>query len=375
MNVLLLTTGFPPEVGGLGAHVYRLAIGLAGRGHDVHVVLKRSRWLKGEANAYTEFRVSWRPTPAKLYRIVRSADVVHMNGFWTVPAALALASGKPLAWTHHEYDTSCPIGLGWYRGQSTSFSPVRCTRCMIDKKQGHQIPRRFSMLPVRRAFARQVSVNILPTQYIAGRLGLPKSKVIAYGVERHDAFRAVQHRSASAPTFGYFGRLAASKGCAVLLQALALSRRRGFDFRLDVYGEGPERAGLEQIAASLGVREAVSFKGGVSLNSVQAYMSSLNAVVVPSIWDEVAGIVALEAMAVGVPVIASDVGGLAEVTGDAAVLVQRGSPEALASALRVVGADPQLAERLRQTGQQRWASAYSADRMVDRHEALFEELI
>ena len=124
------------------------------------------------------------------------------------------------------------------------------------------------------------------------------------------------------------GRLAREKGFGVLLDALRLL---GEPVRLDVFGDGPARAELEAAAAG----GDIHFHGARPRAEIAEALAQAHALVVPSLREGL-GIVALEALAVGRPVIASGTGGLVEtvVDGDDGILVPPGDPAALADALR-----------------------------------------
>ena len=129
------------------------------------------------------------------------------------------------------------------------------------------------------------------------------------------------------------GRFDHSKGQDVLIRALALPGME--EVRIEFLGEGPERAGCQALAASLGVAGACRFAGAVPHDQVLAVMSQADLTVVPS-RDEAFGLVALESLAVGVPVVASAVGGLAEVVrhDQEGWLVPPNDPAALAASIQ-----------------------------------------
>jgi glycosyltransferase involved in cell wall biosynthesis len=124
------------------------------------------------------------------------------------------------------------------------------------------------------------------------------------------------------------GRLAREKGFGVLLDAM---RSLDVDVQLDVFGDGPARAELEVAARGLDV----TFHGARPRSEIAEVLSRAHALVAPSLREGL-GMVALEALAVGRPVIASGAGGLVEtvVDGDDGILVPPGDPVALAAALR-----------------------------------------
>jgi glycosyltransferase involved in cell wall biosynthesis len=138
----------------------------------------------------------------------------------------------------------------------------------------------------------------------------------------------------------FLGRLVPIKGVRVLLDAMSLLDHPA---RLVVAGDGPERASLE--AAARARRLDAEFIGFVDAERRAALLAGAGVVVVPSIdlpggRTEGTPVVALEALAAGAPLVASDVGGLAETVGGAAVLVPPGDPGALAGALARVLSRP-----------------------------------
>lgn len=130
------------------------------------------------------------------------------------------------------------------------------------------------------------------------------------------------------------GRLAREKGFGVLLDAM---RMLDTPVRLDVFGDGTARDELEVAARGL----AVTFHGARPRSEIASALAGAHALVVPSLREGL-GIVALEALAVGRPVIASGTGGLVEtvVDGDDGILVPPGDPEALAAAIRLLPLPP-----------------------------------
>jgi glycosyltransferase involved in cell wall biosynthesis len=128
------------------------------------------------------------------------------------------------------------------------------------------------------------------------------------------------------------GRLVEEKGYDVLLDALVRLRDDGLRVRLDLVGDGPLGVSLATKAAPLG--DDVAFHGARSRDEIAALLAGAHALVVPS-RREGLGMVALESLAVGCPVIASATGGLIELVGEGdGALVPPGDPDALAAAIR-----------------------------------------
>jgi glycosyltransferase involved in cell wall biosynthesis len=139
------------------------------------------------------------------------------------------------------------------------------------------------------------------------------------------------------------GRLAPQKGFATLLSAAALWRDLQPQPLVTIVGEGPLEAQLKRQAVALGL--TVHFAG--SRRDVPALLGSADVFVLPSLWEG-QPLILQEALRAGVPVVATRVGGIPELTGeDAALLVPPGDPGRLAAAVREVLTDPALAARLR----------------------------
>ncbi|MBE7699693.1 glycosyltransferase [Oerskovia sp. Sa1BUA8] len=175
--------------------------------------------------------------------------------------------------------------------------------------------------------------------------------------------------TATAVHVGYAGRLALHKGVDVLLAAAELDGR----LHVTLAGDGPSARALRERARPLGDR--VRFVGPLSGDDLVAFYRSLDVLAVPSLetsgWVEQFGRVAVEAMACGTPVVASDSGALPDVVGGAGLLVPPGDAAALRAALVRVVDEPGLAATLRDQGVAR-ASSCSWPQVARRYLALYE---
>jgi glycosyltransferase involved in cell wall biosynthesis len=192
----------------------------------------------------------------------------------------------------------------------------------------------------------------------------------------------------SAPREVLRERFRAQPDTPCLLVAANLVRRKGVDVLLAAFaeiaprtraalwvaGDGPERGALEAAAARLRVRERVQFLGHRS--DVPDLLEACDVFVLPSRLEGL-GVAALEAMARARPVVASAVGGLAEIVvpDRTGFLVPPGDAMALAGALERLVADPALAQRLGDSGAKRVSERFLAEQMVSAYEALYREIL
>lgn len=197
----------------------------------------------------------------------------------------------------------------------------------------------------------------------------PLAVIPQFGVDPAIFRPAERPRQGGMFQIGFVGRLVEEKGGADLLDALA--RLDGL-WRLDVIGDGPQKAALQTQARRLGLAERVTF-ATLPSTRMPGYYQGLDVLVVPSRtrpnWKEQFGRVIVEAMACGVAVIGSSSGAIPDVIGDAGVIVPEGDPAALADALRRLMDAPdrrrELAERGRARVLARYTQAQIAAQTVD----------
>jgi glycosyltransferase involved in cell wall biosynthesis len=144
---------------------------------------------------------------------------------------------------------------------------------------------------------------------------------------------------AADPAFVFCGRLSVEKGLSLLLGAFARLIRVVPSARLRIVGDGPQRADLERLAGSLGISRSVTFTGRLPATDVERELVDAWALVAPSLWAEPFGLVALEAIVRGVPVIASERGGFADTVEDGitGMLFPNGNEDELLQRLTAIG--------------------------------------
>jgi glycosyltransferase involved in cell wall biosynthesis len=180
-----------------------------------------------------------------------------------------------------------------------------------------------------------------------------------------------------APTFAYCGRLSREKGVAVLIAAFAKCVAEVPAARLRIVGDGPLKGELVSLAAVLGISRSVDFAGWQTAAGVDEALANVWALVAPSLWAEPFGLIAIEAMLRGVPVVASDSGGFREniEAGESGLLFLPGSIAALTDRLvsiarRKVFSNHRLDEEI----VKRVAETYSMEKHVTRMRQVFSEV-
>ncbi len=329
-------------------------------------------------DAALPFVVIRQPGFMRLLRLIREADVIHIAGPALLPMFLARLLGKPWVVEHHGFQTICPNGQLVQNPESAAcpghFMAGRhgkCVRC--NASEGRLVSLRMWLLTfVRRWLARKARINITPTMWLGTQLGLPRMQTILHGLAAASEPRDGLERTP--PVFFFLGRLVPTKGVQILIEAVSHLRNDRIPFQLRIAGDGPERAALTARVESAGLADCTEFLGKVTDARTSQEMERATATVMPSIGGEVFGLVALESMFRGCPVVASDIGALREVIGDAGMVFPIGDGRELAARLATLARSTQSAAGLRRKARERALKCFGEDRMVEEHSRVFRSL-
>ena len=333
------------------------------------------------------FRVIRRPGPLALLRLIWRADVIHLAGPCLLPLWLAVFLRKPVVIEHHGYQAICPNGLLLYEPAKTvcpdhflSRHYLQCFRCNATKSGFLKSLVQLVMTFPRHWASRLATTNAPITRHVESRIRLPRSKVIYYGIP--DPYEGPELAVAAGsergrvnpPVFACVGRLVGEKGIPILLQAAEKLTGAGYSFGVKIIGDGPERARLEKMVDSPGLKGRVSFLGSLTGERLLDELMSVEALVMPSVWEETAGLSAIEQMMRGGAVITADIGGLGEVVGEAGLKFASGDVAGLASCLQRLLDDPGLARALGEKARERARELFLQERMVQEHVDLYREI-
>lgn len=271
------------------------------------------------------------PYLKQLWQVAGRVDLYHVmaNSGWSwhlfaAPAIwIARMRGKPVI-------------VNYRGGEADSFfdKALFCVRPSLKRATDIIVPSGFlEAVFAKRGFATRIVPNIIDL-----------SRFTPGGA---DATRA----AASSPRILVARNLEPIYDNATALRAFAIVRKALPAARLTVAGSGPQRQMLEQLAAELAIADAVTFTGRVDNSGMAALYQGADVMLNPSLADNMP-ISVLEALASGVPVVSTDVGGVPYlVTHDeTALLVPPQNPEAMAAAMLALLGDPSKASRLRAAG-------------------------
>lgn len=330
MKILLVHERYR-ERGGEDTAVDAEARLLAAAGHDVsqfgrdNAVIDESSGLAGRARlaAGTVWCSAARRELGEVVMRERP-DVVHVHNTFPLlsPAIYGVARrrGTRIVQTLHNYRLVCPQAQLFREGRPCQDCvggalpwPGVVHGCYRGSRSQSAVV--ASMLVLHRTLAtwrRHVDRFLVPSAYasgvlVAGGLEVERISVVPNVVE--DPVPAAGGSVREDPVV-FVGRLSAEKGVDVLLSAWQRAWEPGCP-DLVVVGDGPERSALEQWALIHGLR-GVRFVGAASPAEVRSWLGGASMAVVPSLWPETFGLVAAEAQAAGVAVLASDIGALPE---------------------------------------------------------------
>jgi glycosyltransferase involved in cell wall biosynthesis len=168
---------------------------------------------------------------------------------------------------------------------------------------------------------------------------------------------------------GFFGRLAPEKGVPVLLEAIPELKK---SVQVCVFGDGPLRDEVESAVHAHPDARYFGFR-----EDVGSCMAAMDAIVIPSTWEEAFPYSALEAMSVARPIVASNIGGLPELVceNENGLLFSAGNVEQLVAATRRLVDQPNLGVEMGVRGREIQRAEYTVDRMAERIEAVYSRLL
>ena len=367
MKIAILVPQFPPKwLAGTEIATYNIAKHLAKRGHEVHVITSLDEGLPKEdiEQGFYMHRTRWRK--------VRFVGVIF---FW-LKILLILKKIEPDIVQGQDISMGVPGFLAkkflkrpyivWGRGMDV------------------YLPGLF-MRPLSNLVLQDADTVIALTEDMKGRMQEICHRdilVIPNGIDLErfkNLSRGISREKLKVKEEGklilFVGGLKHIKGLDYLLRAMRIIQERNLKTNLFLIGKGREREKLEELSVELDLNKHIQFLGEVANEKIPEYMAAADVFVLPSLSEGFPNVV-LEAMAAGLPIVATRIGGLHEIVKDGqnGFLVEPRNPRQIADRVRLLLEDDELRERMSRDNKDR-AKGYRWESIVSRLEELYQSLL
>lgn len=391
MKICIVSVEYPPTMGGSGVYAYNLAVQLKNLGHDIFVITRR---LLGQKKieiieGIKIYRILWIPIPMlyiplfsilsfkfliKLHR-KQKFDIIHGN--WNCDWFYKKDYLKtPLVSTMHgtwigEYKSVLYQPLKYYGINDLAIRIFGKFFGKIDKKTGEKTDK-------------LIVVSNFSKNEVIKYYNIPEDKisVISNGVDlslfhfnkKEDNLN--KKKGTSEFLMLFVGRLVARKAPQILINSFYLVKKELSNIKLIIVGSGPLKKILLKKIRKLNLEENILILSNISFKKLASIYSISNLFILHSYY-EAQGIVLLEAMASGVPIIATNVGGVPETTpeGICAKLIEPGNSKLLAKEIINLIHDKKLRKKLRENGLDRIKNSYDWSNLVIKVEKEYRNLL
>ncbi|MCX8173836.1 MAG: glycosyltransferase [Thermoplasmata archaeon] len=372
MKILQVAPYFHPHVGGVESHVFALSRGLVELGHEVKVLTANHTNKLPTEEKFEGLEIIRVPTLANLFNTpinpsiffkVRKLDfeVAHLHfppPLASFFAALSLVKlKKPYVLTYH-CDVELPVPLGnliveVYRNTMGRYTVEHASKIIVHTKTYQATSRSiWNLEPV-------IIPSAVDTQRFSPERFSPELK------KRYGTFRIVL----------FVGRLVYQKGVSFLIDAFQYLPN---NVLLLIVGDGPEMENLKKLAKIRNLEHRVIFLGRISHFELPSYFATCDVFVLPSVSRlEAFGLVIVEAMASGKPVVVADIPGVNEVIEDGreGLLCKPMNPEDLAEKIKRLLENPDLARRLGENGRKTALEKYEWRKIAKDVERVYMEVL
>lgn len=376
MNLLLVTPYYPPHWGGLEVVSYHVANGMRLRGHEVNVLTTAlysgSAPLEDRVNVYRlpiSFKIFNTPVSLNAYttarKLAKRANLIHAYAY---PVYLSDISARVAT------ERRIPFVLEW----------------VIDPRQAPAYKKNIIAKLITNAYFkihgnkvfRKAACIIVPSKwhkrYLSGH-NVPEEKihVIPCGIDAKLFNPGVPSlvKNDSAPMILYVGRINEQKGLDILLRAFQLILKEHPDTLLIIIGSCDQAGYWKRLQKYLiMLKDRVKFLGNVSSSQLVHYYRSSRLVVFPSRYESF-GMVVIEAMGCGTPVVGTSVGAVTDLIKKAGILVKQEDPQGLADAINQLLSDSDLRKRLGEKAVELFSRQHSWKKILDRYESIYRKCL
>jgi glycosyltransferase involved in cell wall biosynthesis len=371
-SVLMVTTLWGRN-GGVATHVQASASALARQGLDVHVLIARV----DSSERFPGVTLHHRP---ELFDTAASAQdrlgeylsakpfVTHFHELEDAKVVDAMRRNAPVVISAHAYP-GCTSGVYFFapghectRSHGPGCVPNLMARGCAHTRYPRTLPRKYLQVTRGLAAMRRADLAISYSSAVDRHLAanrLPRRAIVP-------CFPTMALENGAEPAAGrrvlFAGRVEHTKGVGVLIHAAC-----DVDGEFVICGEGRQLEMLRKLAHRLGVEDRVRFTGWLDADELATELADSAVVVMPSLWPEPFGLVGIEALASGRPVVASATGGIVDWLEDGVcgLLVTPGDARDLARALNEILADPERQRSMGVDGKKVVAERFSPERHVE----------
>ncbi len=341
MKILILSHFFSPDVGGIETNSEILATEFVDLGHEVRLLT----WSNRKDAKTFSFQVLRNPGIGQLVANHFWADVVFENNPALRLSWPALLSGRPVVVALNTWVTQADGSVGLQ--EKLKIKWLQCAAKVI-------------------AVSEAVRLKIFP------------NAIVIANPYQQKLFRKIDLKERR-KDFVFLGRLVSDKGCRLAINALmhlidTMDEVFTDDLCLTIIGDGAEKASLEQTVNDYELQNHIKFTGILQGKKLVEELNTHSFILIPSIWEEPFGNVALEGMACGCIPIAADGGGLPDAVGDGGLLFRRGDVNSLAECMMRVLTEPGLVAELRRSGEKHLLK-HQAKPVAQRYLSVFEDAV
>lgn len=397
MKIAILSPEYPPSWGGMGTHVYNLAKTLERLGHEVHVITRKEKSTRPKEMGDNIFvyEVAWIPLPilfstsfgknavSELIRLGNNFDIVHIQCPYTSMTHKTIEKiDSPFVITMH----------GTWKGErdalrNESFRHLKkgdlalyLTWPFLEKYERIMLTESKAVITVSEHSAGELLSYMIPQDMLKSKL-----KVIPNGVDTQ-SFKPMGESARQALREKYeldkndliilsVGRLAARKGFKDLLLAFKVVSQQVKNANLILVGSGPLEATLKRLVVKLKISDRVIFAKGLAIEELKMHYAGTDLFVLPSYYEG-QGIVFLEAMASGIPIVSTNISAIPETVrhGENGLLVKPGDSNELTDAIIPLLEDDELRIRMGKNGREIAVKEYDWNIIGGKVEEVYERV-
>jgi glycosyltransferase involved in cell wall biosynthesis len=336
LKILFFSNNFYPDIGGIESISEMLATAFVQQGAEVHLLT----WTQGKEEKEFPFKVIRTPSISVLLKEFIWADVVFENNPCLRMSWPNLFMGKPIV-----------------TGLQTWLSPGNQTG-IPDK--------------VKQRWLRKADKVIACSEAVRN---VVFKDAIVIGNPYNETIFSVHPEVVKTKDFIFLGRLVSDKGAGIAIEAFRTFLEKGnSDSTLTIVGDGSEKAALENLVKQYSLGDKIVFTGSMRGEALVKCLNGHNYLLVPSVWKEPFGIVALEGLACGCIPIVSDGGGLPDAVGKAGLVFKRGDAAALAAQMIALKNSSEMQEGLRKAAAAHLI-AHQSKNVADKYLAVIKSVL